>query len=227
MSGNGSGSIVSAPNGLRSFCDKRPEHPRMEERSKQDREGDQRPKRRVDVPHPREAHHEDDHARDRGQARLDEDRREHRRRVRHSRRPSERDRARRRRPHAAGQVLREHRDHLGLQRCLVRHVDPPRAEHPDPAEDEDEVVDGDHQRTPAATYAGFACARRGPALCHWSTTAQRTERDRGRRRAPPRSPSSGADAHEKTRSPCGDGRRCLLASRDESARRGGSGGRRR
>ena len=51
-------------------------------------------------------------------------------------------RARGGRPDPARQVLREHRDHLGLQRDAVADVDSPRVEHPDPAEDEDQVVGG-------------------------------------------------------------------------------------
>ena len=54
-----------------------------------------------------------------------------------------RDDARRRRPDASGDVLREHREHLGLQRDAIRDPDPVRGEDPHPAEHEDEVVDGD------------------------------------------------------------------------------------
>ena len=63
----------------------------------------------------REPDEEDDDAGDRREPGLEQDRREHDRRVLDAE-PPQRDDARSRRPDAARDVLREHREHLGLQR---------------------------------------------------------------------------------------------------------------
>ena len=145
MSENESGSIGARPNGRVSRRISGPKIRGMDEGEAEHREHDQRRQRCVDVVHPGEARDEDDDARDRREDGLDQDRREDRPVARLARQLRQRRDACGRRPDAAGHVLGEHRDHLGLQRRHVRDLHVPLAEDPHPAEDEDEVVGGDRR----------------------------------------------------------------------------------
>jgi hypothetical protein len=77
------------------------------------------------------------------EARLEEDRRDHHRRLADAE-PAQRDDARGRRPDASRHVLREHREHLGLHGDAIRHADPVGRQDLLPADHEEQVVDGEH-----------------------------------------------------------------------------------
>ena len=83
--------------------------------------------------------HEDDHSRDRREARLEQHRRGDERRVGHAG-AARRDDPRSRSPDRAGDVLREHRDHLRPQSRRIGQPDAPLQEDPHPTEHEHEVV---------------------------------------------------------------------------------------
>ena len=115
---------------------------RVQQRCDHEREQHDRRDRRVDAVHPDQRDHEHEHARDGREAGLDRHRRRDERRVVHARAP-QRDHPRGGRPHSAGDVLGQHRDHLRAQRDRVVDPHAPVGEDPDPADDEDEVVRGD------------------------------------------------------------------------------------
>ena len=79
--------------------------------------------------------------------------------------PAQRDDARRRRPDTAGHVLREHREHLRLERDAIRDPNPVGGEDAHPAQDEDEVVrsqDGHGDRRDRRGRHGAGAAPRRP-----------------------------------------------------------------
>ena len=121
------------------------EHRWIEQEPDDDRKSGEWQQRHVGAADDHEPDDEDDDTGDRRDAGLEQNRREHDRRVFDAEAPQRND-ARRRRPDAARDVLREHREHLGLQRDLIRNPDPVRQEDPHPAEHEDEVVGGDDRR---------------------------------------------------------------------------------
>jgi hypothetical protein len=139
--------------------------------------------------------------RDRREDRLEQNRREHRRRLGDARRAPEGHRSGRGGPHAARDVLREHRDHLRLQGDAIADPDAPRVEHANPAEDEDEVVGRD--RGQPEREVGQVCVldpRRGfPPLVddRQGAEAHRDGDQHGLQRAPePRSPAHRLDCCE-------------------------------
>ena len=107
-------------------------------------------------------------------------------RVVHTRTPH-RDDARGRRPHTAGNVLREHRDDLGVERGRVRDPDVPLEEDPHPAEDEDEVVRG-HRKAREHEVRGIRVAQilAGRVERPAHAPDQQPEEDREEERARPR-----------------------------------------
>ena len=148
MVGNGSGSRSWRAERLQELVAQRPEDARVEQRREQHRERDQRPERRVDAVSPSARlitkTITPEIADSAASTRIDAST------VGvsvTSALPPQRQGARGRRPDAARDVLREHRDHLGLQRDAVGHRDSPGVEDAHPAEDEHEVVDGHrHER---------------------------------------------------------------------------------
>jgi hypothetical protein len=114
----------------------------MEEHGDDDAEQQHRDQLRRLGPHHRDAGEEDEDARDGREAGLEQDRREHEGRVGDAGAAGG-EHARGGRPDAARDVLRQHRDHLGLERVAVGEPDPPRREDPDPPDHEEQVVRGE------------------------------------------------------------------------------------
>ena len=136
------------------------EHGRVEQEGDQHGERGEREQRCVAAADDREPDDEDADAGERREPGLEHDRREHDRRVLDAE-AAQRDDARGRRPDAAGDVLGEHREHLRLQRVAVRDPDPVGGEDAQPAEHEDEVVDGDDRgRDRDVAEVGVAQQRR-------------------------------------------------------------------
>ena len=176
----------------------RREDARVEQHREEGPEGEERPERRVDLLHGRQAGDEDEDPGDGREPGFEEDRAEDERGVVDAARAAKPDDAGERRPDAARDVLRQHRGHLGLERDPIGDANPERGQDPLPADDEQEVVGGeDRQRERRGRAGRRPRATAGPRpTCRAPRRRGRPALRRGRRPAGRRARAGGEGTRE-------------------------------